>query len=44
MKEPNREPVLNTAEIHTMLEHLGATFLEPSELCRENHLLRSHGM
>ncbi|WP_341876329.1 S-ribosylhomocysteine lyase [Defluviitalea saccharophila] len=26
MKEPNREPVLNTAEIHTM-EHLGATFL-----------------
>ncbi|WP_105614248.1 S-ribosylhomocysteine lyase [Vallitalea okinawensis] len=26
MKEPNREPVLNTAEIHT-LEHLGATFL-----------------
>lgn len=26
MKEPNREPVLNTAEIHT-IEHLGATFL-----------------
>lgn len=26
MKAPNREPVLNTAEIHTM-EHLGATFL-----------------
>ena len=26
IKEPNREPVLNTAELHT-IEHLGATFL-----------------
>lgn len=26
MKEPNREPVINIAEIHT-LEHLGATYL-----------------
>lgn len=26
MAAPNREPVINTAEIHTM-EHLGATFL-----------------
>ena len=26
MTAPNREPVINTAEIHTM-EHLGATFL-----------------
>ena len=26
MTSPNREPVLNTAEIHT-IEHLGATFL-----------------
>ncbi len=26
MKEPNREPVINTAEMHT-IEHLGATFL-----------------
>jgi S-ribosylhomocysteine lyase len=26
MKEPNREPVINTAELHTM-EHVGATFL-----------------
>ncbi|NMA84428.1 MAG: S-ribosylhomocysteine lyase [Epulopiscium sp.] len=26
MKEPNRQPVMNTAEIHTM-EHLCATFL-----------------
>lgn len=26
MKEPNNEPVMNTAEIHT-IEHIGATFL-----------------
>ena len=26
MTAPNKEPVMNTAEIHT-LEHLGATFL-----------------
>lgn len=26
MKQPNTEPVMNTAEIHT-IEHLGATFL-----------------
>ena len=26
MKEPNKEPVMNTAEVHT-IEHLGATFL-----------------
>ena len=26
MKEPNNEPVMNTAEMHT-IEHLGATFL-----------------
>lgn len=26
MKEPNREPVINTAELHAM-EHIGATFL-----------------
>ena len=26
MTAPNREPVMNTAEMHTM-EHLGATFL-----------------
>jgi S-ribosylhomocysteine lyase len=26
MKEPNKEPVINTAELHAM-EHLGATFL-----------------
>ena len=26
MTAPNREPVMNTAEVHT-IEHLGATFL-----------------
>ncbi len=26
LKEPNREPVINTAELHAM-EHIGATFL-----------------
>lgn len=26
MKQPNKEPVMNTAEMHT-IEHLGATFL-----------------
>lgn len=30
MKEPNREPVLNIAEVHT-IEHLGATFLRNHE-------------
>ena len=30
MKLPNREPVLNTAECHT-IEHIGATFLRNSE-------------
>ena len=27
MTSPNEEPVMNTAEVHT-IEHLGATFLE----------------
>lgn len=31
MKEPNKEPVINTAELHTM-EHLGATFLRNHEI------------
>ena len=31
---PNREPVLNTAEIHT-LEHLGATFLRNHPLWKD---------
>ena len=30
MTAPNKEPVINTAEIHTM-EHLGATFLRNDE-------------
>lgn len=30
MTAPNREPVMNTAEVHT-LEHLGATFLRNDE-------------
>ena len=30
MKQPNTEPVMNTAEIHT-IEHLGATFLRNHE-------------
>ena len=34
MKEPNREPVMNTAEIHT-IEHLGATFLRNHENFKE---------
>ncbi len=31
MKEPNNEPVLNTAELHAM-EHLGATFLRNHDI------------
>ncbi|WKY47182.1 S-ribosylhomocysteine lyase [Eubacteriaceae bacterium ES3] len=30
MKEPNREPVINNAELHAM-EHLGATYLRNDE-------------
>ena len=30
MTRPNKEPVMNTAEIHT-IEHLGATFLRNKE-------------
>lgn len=31
MKEPNNEPVINTAELHT-IEHLGATFLRNHQI------------
>ena len=31
LKEPNKEPVMNTAEIHT-IEHLAATFLRNHEI------------
>ena len=34
MTRPNYEPVLNTAEVHT-LEHLGATFLRNHEIYKE---------
>lgn len=34
MKEPNREPVINIAEIHT-IEHLGATFLRNHSIYRK---------
>jgi len=33
MKRPNREPVMNTAEIHT-IEHLGATYLRQRSALR----------
>lgn len=34
MKEPNVEPVMNTAEIHT-IEHLGATFLRNHKILKD---------
>ena len=34
MTAPNREPVMNTAEVHT-IEHLGATFLRNDEEYRD---------
>ena len=34
MKEPNREPVMNIAEVHT-IEHLGATFLRNHEIYKK---------
>ena len=40
MTSPNEEPVMNTAEVHT-IEHLGATFLRNHP---EYRLLRPHGM
>lgn len=44
MTAPNREPVINTAEIHTM-EHLGATFLRNhKEWAKKSYLLWSYGM
>lgn len=35
MKRPNREPVMNTAEIHT-IEHLGATFLRQQSSLKDD--------
>lgn len=37
MTQPNAEPVINTAEIHT-IEHLGATFLRNQEGIRDKVL------
>ena len=34
MTAPNREPVMNTAEVHT-IEHLGATFLRNDEAYKD---------
>ena len=34
VKEPNREPVMNTAELHT-IEHLGATFLRNHQVYKK---------
>lgn len=34
LKEPNREPVMNIAEVHT-IEHLGATFLRNHEIYKK---------
>ena len=44
MTRPNKEPVMNTAEVHT-IEHLAATFLRNhAEYARQNDLLRTNGM
>ena len=37
MKLPNREPVINIAELHTM-EHLGATFLRNHPIWKEQRV------
>ena len=38
MKAPNREPVINTAECHT-IEHLGATFLRSDPFERSDQVI-----
>ena len=44
MTTPNKEPVMNTAEVHT-IEHLGATFpSQSSNLQRSDYLFRTNGM
>ncbi len=41
MTRPNKEPVMNTAEVHT-IEHLAANILTQScRICRQNDLLRT---
>lgn len=44
MTSPNDEPVMNTAEVHT-IEHLGATFLRNHPgICGKNGLFWSNGL
>lgn len=44
MTSPNEEPVMNTAEMHT-IEHLAATYLRNhQEFGKKNHLLWTNGM
>ncbi len=44
MTSPNDEPVMNTAEVHT-IEHLGATFLRNHpEFAEKNGLFWSNGL
>lgn len=44
MTSPNDEPVMNTAEVHT-IEHLAATFITQScRICRQDHLFWTYGL
>ena len=44
MTKPNYEPVMNTAEVHT-IEHLGATFLRNNEEYKDRaHITPAHGL
>lgn len=43
MTSPNDEPVMNTAEVHT-IEHLGATFLRNHPEFAEKRFIWSNGV
>ena len=43
MTRPNFEPVMNTAEIHT-IEHLGATFLRNHIEYGKDNIFRTNGL
>ena len=43
MKLPNREPVINIAELHTM-EHLGATFLRNHPTWKDEIVYWAYGL
>jgi len=43
MTSPNEEPVMNTAEMHT-IEHLAATYLRNHPTERKSYLFWSNGM